>query len=289
VKQLWFLLAALLLAACGSGQIQPPGFPLNEVELRYRLIAQVGAPVYCDRDEYPVGHPITQQELDAFVQREGNTQFFKDIVSHHGYLLGQLTHDQVLAVYVDWKQLQAVPLKADGQVYDFDYTAGKGNSLAHVVGTIDHFGSIKIVSQSAGRPPPCPICLDGSARIATPAGEVPVSQLRPGRLVWTVDSRGRRVASPVLEVASRPAGPGQLIVSLALDDGRRLAVSAGHPTADGRRVGDLRPGDVLDGARVLAARPLPFGGDATWDLLPAGPTGAYWANGILLGSTLAPN
>jgi hypothetical protein len=32
---------------------------------------------------------------------------------------------------------------------------------------------------------------------------------------------------------------------------------------------------------------VPYAGDRTYDLLPAGPTGAYWANGILLSSTLA--
>ena len=286
------LLGLLLVAACGSrAPIQPPGFPLDEVELRYRLIAQVGPPLYCDRDEYPVGHPITQQELDAFVQQEGKTQFFKDIVAHHGYVLGQLTHDQQLAVYQDWKQLQAIPLKADSQVYDFAYTAGQQSpaGIFQVAGTIDRFGHIKLRSRTPGRPPPCPICLSEGALIATPAGERPVSRIRPGQLVWTAGRGGERVAAPLLEVASRPATPGQQIVSLVLDDGRRLLVSAGHPTGDGRRVGELRPGDRLDGARVVAAEPQPYTGAATWDLLPAGPTGQYWANGIRLGSTLVRN
>jgi hypothetical protein len=31
---------------------------------------------------------------------------------------------------------------------------------------------------------------------------------------------------------------------------------------------------------------VPYAGGRTWDLLPAGATGSYWANGILLASTL---
>jgi hypothetical protein len=65
-----------------------------------------------------------------------------------------------------------------------------------------------------------------------------------------------------------------------------VLVSPGHPTADGRRVGDLVAGDALDGAHVLSAERMPYLGGATYDILPAGATGTYWANGVLLGSTL---
>jgi hypothetical protein len=72
-----------------------------------------------------------------------------------------------------------------------------------------------------------------------------------------------------------------------LDDGRELWVSAGHPLGDGRIVGQLQPGDVLDGAVVLSAERVAYRGGATYDLLPAGETGFYWANGILMGSTMS--
>ncbi|MDF1566010.1 MAG: hypothetical protein P1V51_23450 [Deltaproteobacteria bacterium] len=45
---------------------------------------------------------------------------------------------------------------------------------------------------------------------------------------------------------------------------------------------------MLDGARIVELREAAFEGEATWDLLPAGPTGAYFADGVLVGSTLAP-
>jgi hypothetical protein len=52
-------------------------------------------------------------------------------------------------------------------------------------------------------------------------------------------------------------------------------------------VGDLRSGDPVDGATVVSADLEAYDGGATFDLLPSGPTATYWANGILLASTLA--
>jgi hypothetical protein len=43
----------------------------------------------------------------------------------------------------------------------------------------------------------------------------------------------------------------------------------------------------LNGATVATAALEAYDGGATFDLLPSGGTGAYWANGILLASTLA--
>jgi hypothetical protein len=48
----------------------------------------------------------------------------------------------------------------------------------------------------------------------------------------------------------------------------------------------LQAGDFLDGARILSVERVLYTGMVTYDILPAGDTGAYWANGILLASTL---
>jgi hypothetical protein len=45
-------------------------------------------------------------------------------------------------------------------------------------------------------------------------------------------------------------------------------------------------GDLLDGGRIIQLERLPYTGMATYDVLPSGGTGVYWANGILMGSTL---
>jgi hypothetical protein len=130
------------------------------------------------------------------------------------------------------------------------------------------------------------ICLAAQDTIASPSGSIVVSQLTAGTLVWTLDEAGKRVAEPVVVVRHTLAPVGHLMVSLALADGRTLEASPGHPTSDGRRVGALQAGDMLDGSRIVRIGLLPYIGD-TWDLLPAGSTGVYWADGVLLASTLS--
>jgi hypothetical protein len=113
-----------------------------------------------------------------------------------------------------------------------------------------------------------------------------VEDLRVGDVVWTIDMTGTRVAGLLVAVGSTPVPVSHVVVRLTLDDGRVVSVSPGHPTADGRRVGDLAAGETLDGARIASAQRVAYPGSATYDILPAGTTGAYWANGVLLGSTL---
>jgi len=43
---------------------------------------------------------------------------------------------------------------------------------------------------------------------------------------------------------------------------------------------------VLDGAHVTLVERVTYHGGSTYDLLPSGGTDFYWANGILMGSTL---
>jgi hypothetical protein len=129
------------------------------------------------------------------------------------------------------------------------------------------------------------ICLASTDSIATPRGPIPVNELPVGAMVWTLDVAGQRVAAPVLEVIHRPTPIGFFLLRLTLADGRVVDASAGHPTVGGRPVGELGAGDILDDSQVLTIESVPYVGE-TWDLLPAGPTGTYWANGIALGSTL---
>lgn len=129
-------------------------------------------------------------------------------------------------------------------------------------------------------------CLSGDARIATPAGEIAVRDLEQGALVWTTAEDGSRLALPALKVARAPAPVDHTMLRLVLDDGRSLCVSRPHPKADGAPIGHVSVGETFDGALVVAAETVPYWDVETFDLLPAGQTGCYWANGILLGSTL---
>jgi len=129
-------------------------------------------------------------------------------------------------------------------------------------------------------------CLPETARIATPRGDVLVTDLAAGDTVWTLDRDGRRVEAPVYVRTSVPAGASHTMVVLDLADGRTARASAGHPTVTGRTLGALSPGDALDGAAITRVRIEPYAGARTWDLLPGGPTGVYWADGVLMRSTL---
>jgi hypothetical protein len=132
----------------------------------------------------------------------------------------------------------------------------------------------------------CPRCLPADAAIATPGGEVAIADLRPGDPVWTLDAAGARIEARVLAVRSTPARDGHALARLTLDDGRVVAASAPHPIGDGRELGALRAGDLVDGARVRSVERIVMSGDRTWDLTVSGPTGLYLAGGVALRSTL---
>jgi hypothetical protein len=114
-----------------------------------------------------------------------------------------------------------------------------------------------------------------------------VTSIVPGTLVWTLSADGTRIAVRVLEVGSTAAPAGHMMVHLRVADGRELWVSPGHRTADGRALGTLAAGDLVDGSRVVVWELVPYTGARTYDLLPDGPTGIYWADGIALQSTLS--
>ncbi|MCI0481252.1 MAG: hypothetical protein L0213_06670, partial [Candidatus Dadabacteria bacterium] len=96
------------------------------------------------------------------------------------------------------------------------------------------------------------VCLSFETLISTPLGNIPIIALKPGMLVYTLDLNGNKVVNPVELVSKVLVSRDHRICHLILDDGRELHVSAGHPTADNGRIGDLEPGDVLDGAEVVS-------------------------------------
>lgn len=284
------LVAAVVLAACGAGVVTPTASPqpLTVPQLKYRVIDEVGKPQFCDRDFYPIARQdereIAQQRFPE-LQRDAET--FAVIVARLK-LAAPYTADQQLAVYREWKTLEALPLASIGPgVWGFDYLAQRAANIGeHVFGRAFADGKVVVLTRAAAGPPNCPICLALGTRIATPSGDVAAQDLRVGDVVWTIDAMGARIAAPLVAVGSTPVPATHEVVRLALQDGRLAFVSPGHPTADGRRVGGLAAGDMLDGARIASVERVLYASGATYDILPAGATGAYWANGVLLGSTL---
>jgi hypothetical protein len=297
--RLLVLALALLLAACAGNPFAsptPPAQPLNVAEMKYRVMDELGRPWFCDPDFYPIAR-ADERELaqQRFSEVQKDPAVFSAMVTHLKLPAAPpYTSDQQLAIYREWKTLNALELQpmsfgsptqlgASG----FAYLATRnGSSGERVDGRVSADGKVTVLSRAPSGPPPCPICLALGTRIATPHGEAEVEDLRVGDLVWTIDERGNRVAAGLVAVGSTRVPATHEVVHLTLDDGRLVTASPGHPTADGRIIGDLAADDTLDGARVVSADRGRYLVGVTYDILPAGATGAYWANGILLGSTL---
>jgi hypothetical protein len=266
-----------------------PSSILSPTELKYRVLEQFPDFFFCDPDFYP----IAREDEMALAQRrfpelQANQEEFQAILNHNG-LGGQttFTDDQKLLIYREHKKLAAIFFQLVGDRYQFQIQTGmEGQQGSIINGTIDGRGSIEIVQQDPGFPS-CPICLAAGTHIDTPQGSVPVEDLQVGSAIWTMSASGERVSGTILRIVRVEVPTTHQIIHIVLSDWRELWASPGHPTADGRALGDLKEDDLLDGARVTLVELLPYEGLATYDLLPSGDTGFYWANGILMGSTLA--
>ena len=132
----------------------------------------------------------------------------------------------------------------------------------------------------------CPICLSQNSKILTPQGEKNVQDLKTGDKVYSADSNGKKVAVSILKTAKTYVGQDHKILHIVLSDNRSLYVSPGHPTAQGIDVAMLKTGNALDGGKIVSIELLNYKFEYTYDLLPESQTGTYYANGILMGSTL---
>jgi len=291
--------AASGLAGCGAVgstlPVQPSptepviGFGLSATEIKYWLIEALGEPFYCDPDYYPVARADENELAQTwFDQVDSSGEEVQGILRQLD-LPGPvgLTADELLAVYREHKRLSAISVGSMGEGYRFEMRVTEGEAGSLLVGTVDRAGRIEVESEQTSFNT-CPICLDGTARIATPAGELPVRDLKVGMLVWTMDDSGARIAAPIVKTARVRVPVGHPMVHLILEDGRQLIASPAHPLADGQRLGTVLPGGRLEGSPVVLADWVEGEATYTYDVLPAGGTGLYWANGILLRSTLSP-
>ena len=287
------LIVAMIACSSPGPGPKPVGSPLSTAQLKFAVMDSAGKPAFCDPDFYPIGR-VGGEEANAvaiYPTIKQDAAAYAAIVAHEHLPSGDLTDAQKLVLYRAWKLLRAITLTQDGEQYSFSYRTNQTttNSAQYqlVSGTVRVDGVVTIASRTATGPPNCPICLASTTLISTPNGLVRVTDIRAGMMVLTQDAGGNRVAGAVLEVGSMEVPAEHLMVHLKLADRRELLVSPGHRTGDGRQAGALKTGDQLDGSVIMAWELLPYSGDRTYDLLPAGPTGHYWANGILLSSTLA--
>lgn len=287
------IVVASLLASCASkpppASSKKPSVPALKLAV---LDAVGGALDYCDPDVYPVTRGTQLQNAQGRLPTiKADKVTYRAILQHlHITDDSNLTPDQIIAISEAYKKIQHIELKPQGGPYAFSVLQTNGPADAGpptlVEGTISPTGEVTIERKVPGEHPICPVCLAAGVRISTPGGPVRVEDIRRGMPVWTTDGHGRRLRAVVLLTGHMAAPPGHEVVRIVLADGRSVLSSPQHPTADGRLVGTLRPGDTLDGGAIVSVFRVAYSGGATYDLLPSGPTRTYFADGILLGSTI---
>jgi len=291
-RLIFVFLAVLTLAAVSLSVSCVPYTPPPKVytapELKYRLIDYFDDVFWCDPDYYPIGSPERELEnaLGQFGSIMADADEFAAILKRLSLdSKGSYTSEEKLLVYRQHKLLTyAVTITEDGDDYKFTLRVGEGDGES-IEGTISAAGAIRVTKREPSINT-CPICLAAGTLIDTPAGQLPVEELKAGMAVWTLDASGNRVVATILRVSRTPVPPYFEVLKLVLSDGRAVTASPGHPTADRRALSEYRVGESLDGSVVVSIEYQNYTSGATYDILPSGDTGLYWANGILLGSTL---
>jgi uncharacterized SAM-binding protein YcdF (DUF218 family) len=298
--------SSIVFAVLAAGSPQVASGASNETDIhiemvtfpeqRYQLILRYPNIFSCDPDVYPIAR------IDG--ERNHGIQNFAKIVSDRTGFQAMAKHlrldkvtdfsdEQKVAIYREYKKLTAITLESQNGKIKFivrvlgPMDKGTGISIRRITGFIDPSGDVTI-QDSVPELMGCPVCLAAGTRIDTPSGRLEIQDLKPGVRVWTLNARSERIAMPVLRVSAVSAPPSHMMVHLFLNDGRELIASPGHPTVDGREVGQLQAGEAYDGAAIRLVRIEPYRNSyqRTFDILPAGDTGFYWANGILMASTL---
>ena len=279
----------LLLSGCQGEPVTTTPAVYSQYQLEYRLVADFNDIFWCDPDLYPIPRE-GQEQINAneqFSAIRANEAEFSAILAYLSMdNKANYTDEEKLLIYRQHKLLTgAIEITPSGNNYRFVLKVGEGQGEL-IEGTITTAGKITVEKREPSINS-CPICLVKGTLIDTPAGSVPVERIEKGMTVWTQDRNGNRLMATVLGTGSAPVPADFEVVSLVLDDGRIVTASPGHPAADGCPLGDIKPGDRLDNAVVIAINRIPYSGGETYDILPAGETGLYWANGVLLKSTMA--
>ncbi len=132
-------------------------------------------------------------------------------------------------------------------------------------------------------PPGCPVplCLSPDTRIKTPGIQKRIADIKVGDKVISENGEIVKVKKIVRVEAKK-----HKILQVTFNDTTVLEVSPGHPIGDGEEFNDLKVGRYLDGRMVIKIKKVPYYYQYTYDILPDSKSGKYYANGILVGSTL---
>jgi hypothetical protein len=284
------LIGLIFVSSCVNGtsstSTSAPNY--SQYQLEYRIIQNYSDVFWCDPDLFPVSREGQEQAnaLTQFPDIQNNLSEFTAILEHLNWSdKTDYTDLEKLSIYREHKLLShAVSVSPSGNLYNFIILIGN-NQGKRIEGTIGYDGQIQVIKEETSFNT-CPICLSAGTLIDTPEGQLPVEQLKPGMMVWTQNDSHIKMAVPVTKTASTAVPAGFLVIWIVLADGRHLAASPGHPTTSLIPLENYKIGDNLDGSTIVKFEKENYDEDYTWDILPAGPTGFYMANGIWLNSTL---
>jgi len=127
-------------------------------------------------------------------------------------------------------------------------------------------------------------CASPDTPIATANGERAIQDLAVGDLVYSVQD-GAIGLVPIRQVHRVPVTEHR-VLRIEFASGAHFEMSAGHPTAQGRPIADLAVGQAILGERVTSITEIAYRHPYTYDILPDSDTGSYFADGVLVGSTL---
>ncbi len=211
----------------------------------------------------------------------------KEIILREGQREGSLLVQKIYPTYITGLNYREYPLAMDqGQPITLYIGETASNGCTISLTLIKISGGTATFTEKTDYNRPCPICLAENTLINTPNGQITVQDLKEGMAAWTVDEKGNKVSATIIKTSKTPVPPTHQMVHIILDDGREVFASPGHPLTDGRVFNDLAAGDALNGSTIKTAEKTAYDKGCTYDILPSGGTGFYYANGILIGSTL---
>ncbi|MES0491265.1 MAG: Hint domain-containing protein [Leptospirales bacterium] len=125
-------------------------------------------------------------------------------------------------------------------------------------------------------------CNSPQTKILTSIGYIAIVDLKVGDMVMTETNQ----FVPVLKI-SKVKATNHHVSLVHFDNGSVVQISPTHPLADGRFMGQLKPGDKVGTMHVVSAQLIFYEYEYTYDILPDSPSANYYAEGILLKSTIS--
>ena len=145
-------------------------------------------------------------------------------------------------------------------------------------------------------------CMPNTIRILTSQGEKQIDNIQIGDSVYTFNNNDGKILAPIIQVNKIPVHCGYTMIKITLENGKSIQASLNHPIPIERNYAsssgnqyevllfsDIKKGDHIGNSIVVSIEFVNYNGGFTYDILPAGESGYYWADGVLVGSTLFQN